>query len=214
MLFRSNGVTRATEWSFGVPGVYIRSGDVPAEPMGLVSVREYHGIGTNTLPPLFAHEKFPDSPDVSTYSTYFEWPASGDIEVPPAADVLNNYGWTIMGYVYPPETGEYIFSLATDDNSQLWLSTDSEPANAVMIASQGGWQPVRDYRANTTSAEIFLEAGNAYFIELITKEGGGGDNAAVAWSLPEDGPTDIEPGALPISGDYLSPFFSVLDGAP
>ena len=197
-----------------MPGVYIRSGDVPAEPMGLISVREYRGIGTNTLPPLFAAEKFPDSPDVSTYSTYFEWPASGDIEVPPAADVLNNYGWTIMGYVYPPETGEYIFSLATDDNSQLWLSTDSEPANAVMIASQGGWQPVRDYRADTTSAEIFLEAGNAYFIELVIKEGGGGDNAAVAWSLPEDGPTDIEPGALPISGDYLSPFFSVLDGAP
>ena len=37
---------------------------------------------------------------------------------------------------------------------------------------------------------------------------------AVAWSLPEDGPSDVEPGALPISGDYLSPYFSVLDGEP
>ena len=45
-------------------------------------------------------------------------------------------------------------------------------------------------------------------------EGGGGDNLAVAWSLPADGPSEVEPGGLPISGDYLSPFFSVLDGAP
>ena len=45
-------------------------------------------------------------------------------------------------------------------------------------------------------------------------EGGGGDNLAVAWSMPEDGPTEVEPGGLPISGDYLSPYFSVLDGEP
>ena len=115
-----------------------------------------------------------------------------------------------MGYVYPPETGDYIFALATDDNSQLWLSTDEKPANAVMIASQGGWQPVRDYRVETTSASTFLEAGNVYFIELVIQEGGGGDNAAVACNLPEDVPSDVEPGGLPISGDYLSPYFSVL----
>ena len=95
----SNGVTRSTEWSFGVPGVYVRSGDVPAEPMGLLSIREYHGMGGGALSALFSNAKFPDSPDVSTFSTYFEWPASGDIEVPPAADIMNNYGWTIMGYV-------------------------------------------------------------------------------------------------------------------
>ena len=47
----SNGITRSTEWSFGVPGLYVRSGDVPAEPMGLLSVREYHGIGGGALVP-------------------------------------------------------------------------------------------------------------------------------------------------------------------
>ena len=66
---------------------------------------------------------------------------------------------SMMGYIYPPETGEYIFALASDDNGALWLSTDESPANAKLIASQGGWQPVRDYRAETTSSEIFLEAG-------------------------------------------------------
>ena len=120
----SNGITRSTDWSFSVPGVYSRSGDVPDGPMGLISVREYHGIGTTALATLFASDKFPDSPDVSTYATYFEWPQSGDIETPPPGNVRDNYGWHLMGYIYPPETGEYIFAVATDDNSQLWLSTD------------------------------------------------------------------------------------------
>ena len=191
-----------------------RSGDVPAEPLGLISVREYHGVGGTDLGTLFNAAKFPDSPDVSTFVTYFEWPASGDIEVPPAANVRDNYGTHMMGYLYPPETGEYIFALACDDNGQVWLSTDESPANAKLIASQGGWQPIRDYRAETTSSEIFLEAGQVYFIEAFVNEGGGGDNLAVAWSLPADGPSDVEPGGLPISGDYLSPYFSVLDGEP
>ena len=33
---------------------------------------------------------------------------------------------------------------------------------------------------------IFLESGKAYFFEVITNEGGGGDNMAIAWSLPSD----------------------------
>ena len=208
----SNGITRATEWSFEVPGLYARSGDVPAEPEGLISIREYHGVGGTSIAQLMGAANFPDSPDVSTLGTYFEWPASGDIEVPPAGNVRDNYGTHMMGYIYPPETGEYIFALACDDNGQLWLSTDESPANAKLIASQGGWQPVRDYRAETTSSEIFLEAGQVYFIEAFVNEGGGGDNLAVAWSLPEDGPSAPEPGALPISSDYLSPYSSVLDG--
>jgi hypothetical protein len=208
----SNGITRATEWSFEVPGLYARSGDVPAEPEGLISIREYHGVGGTSIAQLMGAANFPDSPDVSTLGSYFEWPASGDIEVLPAGNVRDNYGTHMMGYIYPPETGEYIFALACDDNGQLWLSTDESPANAKLIASQGGWQPVRDYRAETTSSEIFLEAGQVYFIEAFVNEGGGGDNLAVAWSLPEDGPSAPEPGALPISSDYLSPYSSVLDG--
>ena len=208
----SNGVTRSTDWSFAVPGLYASSGDAPAEPEGLISVREYHGVGGTGIAQLLAADSFPDAPDVSTFVSYFEWPASGDIEVPPAANVRDNYGTHMMGYIYPPETGEYIFALACDDNGQVWLSTDESPANARMIASQGGWQPVRDYRTETTSGEIFLEAGQVYFIEAFVNEGGGGDNLAVAWSLPSDGPSEVESGGLPISGDYLSPFSSVLDG--
>ena len=50
-----------------------------------------------------------------------------------------------------------------------------------------------------TSGPIFLEAGKAYYVEMIKKEGGGGDNASLAWSTPEDEGADVEIGGLPIS---------------
>ena len=56
------------------------------------------------------------------------------------------------------------------------------------------------------SDAISLTKGKHYFIESITKEGGGGDNASLAWSTPEDEGADVEIGGLPISGDYLSPY--------
>ena len=59
-----------------------------------------------------------------------------------------------------------------------------------------------------TSEFISLEAGKAYYIEILNKEGGGGDNVAVAWTTGDA----IVPDALPISGDYLSPWVPVVEG--
>ena len=213
----SNGTERSASWSFYVPGVYSLVGEVPSEAQGFISVREYHGIGTTAISTLMADADFPDNPNVNTVATYFEWPQSGDIEVNPAGNVRDNYGWHLSGFIHPPETGEYIFSVATDDNSQLWLSTDADPANAVQITNESQWQGVRNFQPagdETTSAPVLLEAGNVYFIECFAKEGGGGDNMAVAWSLPSDEGADVEAGALPISGDYLSPFTSAIDPEP
>ena len=75
----------------------------------------------------------------------------------------------------------------------------------MRIAQESTWQGIRNFQAEgdeSVSAPVALEAGKAYFIELVTKEGGGGDNAAVAWRLADD--ADVGAGALPISGDHLS----------
>ena len=205
----SNGATKTASWGFNVPAIYKRDTPTPTEAQGGLTVREYHGIGTTDIPVLMAQAKFPDSPDATAIAPYFEWPQSGDIEVNPPGNVRDNYGWHLSGFIHPPETGEYIFAVATDDNSQLWLSTDDDPANAVQITQESTWQGVRNYQPSgdeTTSVPVLLEAGKAYFIECFAKEGGGGDNMAVAWSLPSDEGADVEAGALPISGDYLSPF--------
>ena len=123
----------------------------------------------------------------------------------PAGNVRDNYGWVLIGYVHPPETGEYVFHVAADDNSELWLSTDENPANAVKIAQESQWQGIRNYQPQadeSTSDAVALEGGKAYYIELITKEGGGGDNAAVAWRKADE--ADVAVGSEPIGGAHLS----------
>ena len=212
----SNGSVKTATWSFAVPGIYTLKGDVPTEAEGFITVREYHGIGTTSIATLMAQAKFPDSPDVNTVATYFEWPQSGDIDTPPPGNVRDNYGWHLVGYIHPPETGEYRFFVATDDNSELWLSTDADPANAVQVTQESQWRGVRNYgdEDESNSAPIFLEKGKAYFIECFAKEGGGGDNMAVAWSLPSDEGEPPANGSNPISGEYLSPFVSVIDPEP
>jgi hypothetical protein len=100
----------------------------------------------------------------------------------------------------------------------LFLSTDETPENKHLIAMEPNWNGVREFgqgrnrvvvdndtgRKINGSAPISLEAGKAYFIEAITKEGGGGDNLAITWiRAGDDLPAD---GALPISGDDLSPW--------
>lgn len=202
----SNGAVRSNVWNFEVSKLYSQ-GVKPGIAEGL-TVFEYHGIPSGSVGTLLGNEKYPESPDVTEVAKYFEWPQTGTIKRKPRANYRDNYGWLILGYIHPPETGEYVFHIATDDNSELWLSTDESPANAVKIAQESQWQGVRNFQAEgdeSVSAPIALEAGKAYFVEMVVKEGGVGDNSAVAWRLA--GEKDLRSGALPIAGEYLSQWF-------
>ncbi|MGB1789727.1 MAG: PA14 domain-containing protein [Limisphaerales bacterium] len=202
----SNGAVRSNVWNFEVSKLYSQ-GVKPGIAEGL-TVFEYHGIPSGSVGTLLGNEKYPESPDVTEVAKYFEWPQTGTIKRKPRANYRDNYGWLILGYIHPPETGEYVFHIATDDNSELWLSTDESPANAVKIAQESQWQGVRNFQAEgdeSVSAPVPLEAGKAYFVEMVVKEGGVGDNSAVAWRLA--GEKDLRSGALPIAGEYLSQWF-------
>jgi len=176
-------------------------------------------ITGTTLPALKNDPRFPNSPDVVAYPPVFEWPANPDGSQPPA-DVKNNYGVQIIGYLYPKTTGDYTFAIAADDNAELWLSTDDSPANRVLICRESSWNPVRAFASETRrnrldaglpterfdniSKPIRLTANRPYYIEGLMKEGGGGDNLAVAWAKPGDPlPQD---GDAPIPGEFLATF--------
>ena len=120
-------------------------------------------------------------------------------EIP--VNVLDNYGTRLRGFICPPVTGAYTFWIASDDNGELWLSTDDNPANKVRIAYVPGWSSSRQWNKfpQQQSAPITLQAGQSYYIEALMKEQGGGDNLAVRWQLP--GGTIEEP----IPGSRLSP---------
>lgn len=88
--------------------------------------------------------------------------------------------------VVAPQTGACSFWIACDDNGALYLSTTESPAQKVQIATVNSWTSSREWtkEPNQRSTNITLTAGQRYYIDALQKEGGGGDNLAVRWQLP------------------------------
>jgi hypothetical protein len=136
----------------------------------------WSSISGTAITDLTKNKNFPSNPTGREEITSFECPVNfGD-----------NYGQRVRGFVHPPTTGEYNFRIASDDLSELWLSTDTDPANKVKICYVATWTNSREWskETNQKSNAIQLEAGKAYYIEALMKEGTGGDNLAVAWTGP------------------------------
>ena len=115
----------------------------------------------------------------------------------------NDYGARLRGYLLPPVTGTYSFWLSGDDVAQLWLSSDASPAHTALIASLPGYTNAREWTKfpEQHSVAISLVAGQRYYVEVLHRQGGGGDGVAVAWSLPGQ----TTPSTDPIAGQYLAP---------
>ncbi|MGE3310308.1 MAG: lamin tail domain-containing protein [Limisphaerales bacterium] len=143
--------------------------------------REYYAnIPGNDVVALTSAPDFPDRPtfrDVLT--TAFETPQNlGD-----------NYGQRIRGFLSAPQTGDYVFWIASDDQSVLFLSPNEDPAMKREIASVSGATSFRNWfnEPGQQSAPVRLEAGRLYYIEALTKEGGGSDHFSTRWALPLGG---------------------------
>jgi len=167
---------------------------IPAGPVtsttGSILYDYWEGVSGPSVSDLRAHPGYPDSPSGSSDLTLFE----------ADTDWADYYGARISGYIHPPGTGNYRFWISSDDNSELWLSSDESPANMSLIADEDSWSPARDWQNGAErSAEIYLRSGRKYYIEALMAEASGDDNLAVTWSGP---------GAsygTPIPGAYLSP---------
>jgi ELWxxDGT repeat protein len=99
------------------------------------------------------------------------------------SNIGDNYGQRLRGYLCVPITGTYLFSIASDDNSELYLSTDENPVNKRKIASVTGYTSSRQWTklSSQQSNPYTLEKGKKYYIEVLHKEATGGDNLAVGW---------------------------------
>jgi Concanavalin A-like lectin/glucanases superfamily/PA14 domain len=120
----------------------------------------------------------------------------------------DNFARRVSGYFKPPTTGLYTFYVTSDDDSILFLSTDSTPGNKRQIASQGGWnsggyrwatangggvasQTVSDtFTINSVAQNpggIMLTQGQRYYIEQDMHQGGGGANLGATYTMFGDG---------------------------
>ncbi|MBI4663576.1 MAG: DNRLRE domain-containing protein [Verrucomicrobia bacterium] len=179
---------------------------------GFLKAEVFTGIGGTALDGLRGDAKYTDNkPDAIEFVNLFEYPP-GTATTPPAADVMNNYGVRISGFIMPAETASYVFYLASDDNGELYLSTNESPANEALIASEPQWNPVRAFASTSRrpgcpdacenkSAPVRLEAGKRYWVRAEMKEGGGGDNLAVTWI--KEGQQAPRDGAAPVAGAFL-----------
>ena len=155
--------------------VFVPLAPVESTP-GSILAEYWMGIGGTAVTDLTGSPDFPLRPSATEYVSSFEIPA----------DRYDNYGTRVSGWLYPPRSGAYTFWIASDDASQLWLSTDESPADKVQIAQVSGWTSSREWTKypEQQSRAITLVGGKRYYIEALQKEGGGGDNLAVAWQGP------------------------------
>ncbi|GAB4411543.1 MAG: hypothetical protein OHK0039_16770 [Bacteroidia bacterium] len=159
---------------------------------GNITYQRWNNISGWAVSSLTSNANFPNNPSVVQSVNLFEAPSN----------VGDNYGARLVGYVCPPQTGDYNFWVAGDDNVELWLSTDDNPSNKVKIAYHNDWTNPRQWDKFSTQASvgIHLEANKSYYIEALVKESSGGDNLAVGWRWP-DGTLE-----RPIPGAYLSEY--------
>jgi len=168
---------------------------------GVFTYEIWDGIGGTAVADLTGDPNFPDNPtSVEEGLTLFETPTNR----------ADNFGGRLSGWIQPEISGDYTFWLAADDGAEVWLSTTAEPADAVMIVAEDSWGGSRDWFDRGQSSDpVALVAGEVYYIEGLYKEGGGGDNLAVGWSLGAD--VVVVPTPIPLEAGLVGPADGAVD---
>ena len=169
----------------------------PVETKGFLKFEFYDAINGTPVQNLLDDAKYPASPDLVSYV------GGADTRNVFYNDSHENYGGRMSGYFTPLETGSYRFFISSDDASTLQISTDDKPANLVDAAAETGCcNAFTEPDSARTSEPIPMVAGKKYYLELIWKEGGGGDYAKMAFR--KEGDTASAGSLQPIAPAYLS----------
>jgi len=119
-------------------------------------LRNFRGVDPDAANQLIADRP---TPDLTETLDRLEAPSDFD----------DNYCQRIRGFLQPPLTGDYTFTVRANEGGLLLVSPDENPENK---------QPV------TGKDKIRLTAGRAYYFEAIHWEKGGKDSFSVGWKLP------------------------------
>ncbi|MEL6122124.1 MAG: FG-GAP-like repeat-containing protein [Bacteroidota bacterium] len=157
---------------------------------GSLLLERWNGIGGSQISSLTGNGNYPNNPSETEQITSFQSANNGD-----------SYGTRVRGYIEPSVTGNYRFSLTADDNTEFYLSTDQSEANASLVVSVPGWTSPTDFNkfSEQNSGNISLTAGQRYYVELLHKEGGGGDHFQVYWRTPVNNSRQIIPSSNLVS---------------
>ncbi|UCG56428.1 MAG: hypothetical protein JSU70_16390 [Phycisphaerales bacterium] len=130
---------------------------------------------------LTGNSRYPDDPDGQEFVYVMQAPPNW----------AEQFGSRLRGWLFVPETGDYTFEIDAQDEGELRLSTDQDPANAVSIAYSDD--------APVQSPPQSLVGGERYYIEALMKENTIGDRLIVSWRGPGIPTMEI------ISAEYVGP---------
>jgi len=180
----------ASEWldSTGLTESYLHSATVAAGTDNALVAEYWTGVSGTDPNSLLADSRYPASPNGSyLVVNQLSGSMTGD-----------NYGQRIRGYIVPQTAGTYTFYIASDDGSRLFLSANTTPVdtnpalgNQIAEVPNGNWTDANVWTKfpEQKSAPVTLTAGQYYYVEILHKEGTGGENVSVGWST--DGGTTI-----------------------
>jgi len=143
-------------------------------PGGGILFESFLGIAGNLVTDLVAHPSFPNSPvdriQIAGFNSRLAYPD----------DSHETYGARMRGLFIPPVSGNWVLYMAADDGSQLKFNPNGpNAANAQVLLTRNAC--CGDYTSpNSRTTPQALTAGQGYYIELLYKEGGGGDWGQVA----------------------------------
>ena len=143
--------------------------------------------------------------DISRAST----PPAGREIIASALEVpfnnVTNWSSRFRGLLLPPLSGRYVFWIASESVSELWLGADSTPSHKIRIAAVTTNTPYVKWphTHEAESAAVDLEAGKSYYLEVVQRQKSGSDHLSVRWRLPDG----VE--QRPIPGDRLGAFVPV-----
>lgn len=154
---------------------------------GSIVRQVWNNVAGISVSDLVNSPNFPSNPSSVNFPTTLEGPVNA----------ANNYGTRFRGYIVAPQTGTYQFTLTSDDNAIALLSANAEPQFAQVICSVTGWTNPGEFDKypSQTSGSVSLVAGAQYYVEVLHKEGSGGDHVALYWRTPSNSNRVVIPGS-------------------
>ena len=146
-------------------------------PNGTGLYREvWYNVAGNNLSDLYANANWPNNPSSTSIINYTISPTN----------IAEAYGDRMRGFLTVGTTGVYTFTIVGDDQTELYLSTSNNPATKVKIAYIDGWTNPGELTKypSQKSAAITLTANVDYYLEILHKEGAGGDHWGLYWTTP------------------------------